>query len=398
MSNNTNNSPLYRKARKLRNKPIQFFKDSKIFIKAVNTVLLTKAKLGSFALVVLTSLFVIIYYTTIASPRFATTTKFVVKEASSNDTPMFALAGLTASSPSMRDALVLKSFIESTQMALTLDIQTKLKSHYENQEWDVLSKLEKNSTLESYTKYYQDHIIIEHDELSDVITIEVQAFDADYSLSLAHTVLEISENFINRLSDKIINQQLLYAKEEVQTTYENAQNLQANMIVFQDKYNLFQPEAQGEALAHSIVELENQITKESAELNHLLSIMHDDTHDVKTKRAKISALVQQANIEKSKLTNQNTETLNNIAKDYTQLKRELELATQLQQSAIVSLEKAKSDAYKQAKHLLVIQNPIKAQESKYPDRLYNIFTWFVALIIAYVITVSIITTVKEHKA
>ena len=69
--------------KKLKRDPKSFFVDSKAYIKARRTVYIARAKIGSFALVLLASMLVVVYFTLIASPRYVSQVQFVVKQASS---------------------------------------------------------------------------------------------------------------------------------------------------------------------------------------------------------------------------------------------------------------------------------------------------------------------------
>ena len=199
----------------------------------------TDGKIGSFALVLLLSLLVVFYYTLWASPRYVSEAQFVVKQAGSNELPLAGLAALGSVSSSMRDALVLQKYIESSAMAKALDEAVSLKAHYERSDWDVFSRLGAESTLEDYVKFYQQHISVMHDELSDVLYVEVQTFDAEYSLQVANALMSISEAFINNIGSKMAQEQMGYAQKEVERSYNVLREQQSSLIHFQDKFKLY---------------------------------------------------------------------------------------------------------------------------------------------------------------
>ena len=151
-----------RKLAKLKNKPMQFVKDSSAYDKAQKSIDYTWAKFGSFAIVILASILLVVYYTVVASPRYVSEAQFVVKEAGGQDSSLLGLSGLGAVSPGMRDALILQTFLQSRQMAVALDKSVSLKAHYERSDWDSLSKLSSNSTMEDYVEYYQNHVSYTH--------------------------------------------------------------------------------------------------------------------------------------------------------------------------------------------------------------------------------------------
>ena len=390
-------TPLQRKVRKLKRNPRQFLVESKGYAGARQAAYLAWAKLGSFALVLLLSLLVVFYYTLWASPRYVSEAQFVVKQAGSNELPLAGLAALGSVSSSMRDALVLQKYIESSAMAKALDEAVSLKAHYERSDWDVFSRLGAESTLEDYVKFYQQHISVMHDELSDVLYVEVQTFDAEYSLQVANALMSISEAFINNIGSKMAQEQMAYAQKEVERSYNVLREQQSSLIHFQDKFKLYNPEQQGGALVGAINELEGEIIRQQTEMKSLLAFMRDDAPEVKAKRIRIKALEQQLSEEKSKLTNEDKKSLNKINVDFQEIKLNTELASDLYKSSLAGLEQVRSEAYRKLKHLLIVEAPSLAEEDKYPRRLYSIFTWFVSLILIYLIGRLIYSIVKEHK-
>lgn len=390
-------TPAQRKLRKLKKAPMQFVRDSSAYGKAQKSIDYTWAKFGSFALVLLASALIVFYYAVWASPRYVSETQFVVKQADSNSIQLAGLAALGSVSPSMRDALVLQKYIQSSAMAKALDEAVSLKAHYERDDWDFISKLAHGSTTEEYVKYYQDHILVLHDEMSDILYVEVQTFNAEYSLQVANALLSISENFINDIGSKMAQEQMTYAQQEVERSYSVLREQQSSLVDFQDKFKLYSPEQQGGALVSAINELESEIIRQQTELKSLLAFMREDAPEVKAKKIRIQALEQQLNEEKTRLTDGDQQSLNKINVSFQEIKLNAELASDLYKSSLAGLEQVRAEAYRKLKHLLVVEAPSLAEQDKYPRRLYSVFTWFISLVLIYLIGRLIWAIVKEHK-
>ena len=390
-------SPLLRKVRKLKRDPKKFVVESKAYMGTRKAAYIAWAKFGSFALVLLVSILVVVYYTMLASPRYATTTQFVVKEAGNNEAALMGFAALGTTSSAMRDALIIKEYIESREMAETLDKVIDLKAHYQDSEWDTLSSLSKNATIEDYVEFYKKHIKVRHDELSDIVHIEVQAFNPEYSLLLGQTLLEQSEQFINALGDKMAREQLAYAQKEVERLYSNMKSQQQLLVHFQNNNELYNPEQQGSAMLAAIGNLQGQIITAQAKLKEMLAVMRDDAAEVKSQRILIKSLQQQLSEEQGKLTSDDQKSLNQITADFQEIKLNSELTTGLYQAALSGMEAVRADAYRKLKHLLIVQHPAQPETDQYPRRIYSIFTWFVSLVIIYLLGRLIWAIVKEHK-
>jgi len=390
-------SPLQRKVRKFKRDPKQFVIDSKAYVGTRKVAYVTWAKLGSFALVLLASILVVGYYTMVASPRYATTTQFVVKEAGSNDAALMGIAALGSTSSSMRDALIIKEYVESREMAVSLDNAIDLKAHYQNSDWDILSRLSDDATVEDFVAFYKNHIHVRHDELSDIVHIEVQAFTPEYSLLLGQTLLEKSEQFINALGDKMAKEQLTYAQKEVERLYASMKNQQQQLVHFQNNNELYNPEQQGSAMLTAIGNLQANIITAQAKLKEMVAVMRDDAAEVKSQRILIKSLQQQLTEEQSKLTSDDQKSLNQITANFQEIKLNTELATGLYQAGLSSMEVVRADAYRKLKHLLIVQHPAQPETDQYPRRIYSIFTWFVSLLLIYLLGRLIWAIVKEHK-
>jgi capsular polysaccharide transport system permease protein len=386
-------SKVQRKIRKLKRDPKLFLVESK----ASQALYLAWAKLGAFMFVIAASLFVIVYYSVIASPRYVSQVQFVVKQASSGELPLAGLASFGATTPSMRDSLILKNYINSREMANALNDQLELQAHYENKQWDWFSRLAKNSSNEDFIEYFQDHIVVKHDEISEVLRVEVQSYNPDYSLLLAQKLMQISDEFINNLGEGMANQQLDYAQKDVDRAFKKMNTLQQQMLNFQNTHELYSPEQQGAALLTVITSLEAQIISLETDVKSLTSYLHNDNAEVVAKQYQIDALKSQLAEEKSRLTSTNSDSLNQINAGFQELKLNSELSVELYKSVLTSLEVVRAEAYKKLKYLLIVERPYLAEQAEYPRRLYSIATWFVVLLLIYGIGRLVFSIIKEHQ-
>jgi len=388
---------LQRKVRKLKRDPKQFLVDSKAVLGTQKAAYLAWAKFGSFALVLLASILVVFYYTVIASPRYVSESQFVVKQASSAEPQLMGLAAIATTSSSTRDSLIIKQYIESRAMAEALDKAIQLKAHYQDSQWDMVSGLSSYASIEDYVAYYQNHVTVRHDEMADIIHIEAQAFTSEYALLLGKTLLELSEQFINSLGDKMAKEQLAYAQKEVERLYSAMKTQQNQLLNFQNKNQLYSPEQQGSALLGAITELQANIIQQEAKLKEMNAIMRSDSAQVKGQIILLNSLKEQLVEEKSKLTSKDQQSLNQVTANYQEIKLGSELAAGMYQGALTSMEAVRADAYRKLKHLLVIQDPAMPESDQYPRRIYSIVTWFISLLLVYLLGRLVWSIIKEHQ-
>ncbi|WP_338590444.1 lipopolysaccharide biosynthesis protein [Shewanella khirikhana] len=348
-------------------------------------------------MVILASLLVVFYYTWGATPRYVSQVQFVVKQSTNNELALGGLAAIGASSPSMRDALILKQYIQSPEMAMALDARTQLKAHYESRQWDLVSRLDSGSTQEQYVDYYLQHTKVNYDEMSEILKVEIQSFDPAFSLELAHALISISEVFINQLGENMFKQQLSYAEQEVERAYQTLKTQQLELIAFQDKFEVYSPEAQSTALVAAINTLESQVISVETELKSLSAYMQPDAAEVKAKQFKLEALKEQLYEERGKLTSQDAASLNKVNIDFKDIELNATLAADLYKSALASLEMVRAEAFKKLKHLLIVEQPRLAQEESYPKRFHSIFTWFAILLLTYFVGRLVLAIIRDHR-
>ena len=357
----------------------------------------TFAKIGLSGVALILIGVVVVYFGFVATERFATETQFVVKQSDSNEVAFAGLASFGSVSGSMQDALIIKEFILSREMAVALDDRLNLREHYQSSDIDFFSRLSSDASQEKFVRYFQDRIVVHHDEMSDILYVEVQAFTPDYSLEISREMLLICESFINGLGDKMIREQLEYAQEAVSRAQKVLQGEQKKLLDFQNANRLYSPEQEGGAILEVVNSLQAQVIKEQAQLKNMLATMHETIPAVKSQKDLIYSLEQQLEEERRKLTSPDSESLNKVAVEYSEIELEAALAADLYKSSLASLETIRAEAYQKLKHLLIIEYPAKAEESKYPLRVYNIITWTVVIIVVYLLTILILAIVREHS-
>lgn len=368
------------------------------YVPEVSRLVLKKFSNGwkSIYWVALLSLIVSGYYYFLASPRFATEVQFLVEEAGvQND--LSGLVSLGAISGSTRDSLIVKEFIESRTMAEKLDDEIDLKTHFQSSEVDVLSRLSRTATSEEYWQYYQKRISVYHDEMSDLILVEAQAFNPEYSMRLAKEIIKASEEFINNLGEKMVREQVGYAEVEVKRAHELMNEWQSKLLNFQQENRFFDPVQETGAMVNGINELQLQLIKAETRLKQLTAVMRENAPEVKAQKYLIESLNSQLSEERSKITSNPGNGIGRVNMDFQEISLSNSLATDLYKSSLVSLDKIRSQSLQKLKHLLIVEGPMLAEEAKYPRQLYSVVSWILAMLLVYFVINMLFAVIKEHR-
>jgi capsular polysaccharide transport system permease protein len=351
------------------------------------------------ALVLIPTLLFTVYQTLIATDRFESQAKVLIQQpdaSSTLDASMAILSGLGVSSNGNADPEILKTYINSIDIANYLDKKLNLKAHYQNSKVDIFSRLT-NDDQEAYIDFYQKHITVVIDSASGIITISAQGFDSLFANQLVQEIVKQAEWYINSIGHQLAKSQLAFITQEYDNIELKLQKAQTKLLNFQQKYNLLDPTSEGAALQQIAYGLENQITAKETELKNLEHIMSSSSSRILSLKHELSSLKKQLFNERQKMAEgvNNLRSIGDILAEFTDLKVRMELALQAYTASQVSLEKSRIEAYRQLKYLITVDAATTPEENKYPERPYNISLFFVLFSMAYGIGKIIISTIKE---
>ncbi|MEW6995929.1 lipopolysaccharide biosynthesis protein [Colwelliaceae bacterium MEBiC 14330] len=376
----------------------------KLIKQAINLVkdFYKNLKKSSFAqFVLLPSLIFAFYQIFIATERFESQAQVIVQQPdamATMDASMALLTGMGVSTGSSDTELV-KAYIYSADMVKYLNQALDLRGHYSQSFIDYFSAIHTSDTREELLAYYQDRVKVLIDEKSGVISIYSQGFDSEFAQKLTNAIVKRAEWFINSIGHQLANEQLVFAQGEHATIEKKLATAQTNLLNFQQKYNLLDPTAEGQAMQQITYTLEGQIAAKQTELNTSKAIMSTKAPQVVALSNQLDALKTQLKAERDKLaqTGQGEIPVSELLAKFTDYKVKMELALQAYTSSQVSLEKSRIEAYRQIKYLIVVEEATLSQESKYPDVFYNISLFVLLFSLVFGIAKIIISTILELK-
>ena len=393
-------SRLVRKLRKLGNQPKRFIIDSSGY-QIAHRSWQQSLKLGSFLWVVICFSIAVCYMGLIAADRYVSRAELIIKQADQLKMLPDALSMLGIGGSNHQDVLLIQDYLKSWDLLATLDKELGLKAHYQSDQADYFSRLPSDVSREDFIKYYREHLTLRLDELSGVLTIELQAFDPEYGQQVVGLMLKESERFINKLGHQVALDQLAFVEQEVNRAYQRLQDEKAKVLAFQNSHELISPESTSSARLGVVSQIEAELVRHQAELKQLRSYMRDTAPGVISVQSRVNALTKQLEQERAKLTGVSNglekEAMNEITASYMDVQTQATLAADLYKTGLVSLEQARLEAYRKLKHLLVISQPSLAEDAEYPRRLYNLATIGVLLCLFYGLVVMGLATLREHQ-
>lgn len=348
-------------------------------------------------LVIIPYVFVLFYYVLIASDIYTSEAVFTVKE---NGNPQAGIdLGLLSigNTQGLEDERLMEEYLLSADMLSHLEAAIGHRTHYQDSGADWFSALSDDATREDYLEYFRDHVDVYFDDVSGLLHVEVKAFDDEYAQLMLKTMLSHAENVLNEFTHNLAMEQYHFVEKQLEKSQDSLKEAKQKLQAFQDKYQMFSPEQQGQSLTAIVDVLSAELSQEKARLKQLLGTQKPDSPQVVLVRERIRALTEQIRDEKERLVGGDGEGLNDLIARSTDLQLDLVFAKDAYASTLAALEQSRIEASKKIKHLVVISKPTLADEAKYPDLSYILTTVLAVLLMLFGIVRMSISTIKEHQ-
>jgi len=338
-----------------------------------------------------------LYYVLIASDQYVTRAQVYVKSTGGSASVVPQLQFLGAATADNKDTAMVVAYIGSQEMLRILEKKIGFSDHYSGEDWDFFSRMSSAPSDETKLKYFRKRLSANLNPDSGIIAIKAVGYSREMSLKMVQEAIAGAEDFINSVGQKLAVEEIAFVEKEMERSHDNLQSVRARLAQFQNDNGILSVEASGAARQAMVNEMENELVRKRTSEKTLASYLNPAAADLVAVRDSINALVAQLEIEREKLASQNGVSANDISATYQALELELQFATDLYQSSLASLERARIESYKKLKHLVVVEVPQLPDEALEPRKLYNIVSLFVALTLAYGIIVMVIATIREHR-
>lgn len=343
----------------------------------------------------------IIYYGLFAADRYVSTAQIVVRQVGGNEAPQVPglAVMLNGFNPTSREeTLYLRQFLTSQDMLNVLQKKLNWKEHYEGRWRDPFFLLWPNASQEDELDYYRRMVTAYFDEQTGLLSIEVQAFEPKFAESVLEVILAESERFVNEISHRMAREQMAFAQSELAKARKIYEERREELLAFQSNNSLLDAEAAAKARAGVIAELEASLTKERTTLKSLLSTLNPNTPQVKQQRNRIQAIEHQLAVETKRLVSHaGDEQLNVVASKYRNLVIDASIAEEAYKFSVSSVESARIEASKKLRSLVTVVSPNFPDKAIYPERIYNLITILIALLLLYGISRFVIATIEDHR-
>jgi capsular polysaccharide transport system permease protein len=338
-----------------------------------------------------------VYYFFVASSQYESVSLFTVQSAEARgvmglETLIGAVPGAAA-----HDALAVRDFITSRDMLALLERQLNLSEHYADPVSDWWARLTDRSSSEDTYDYYQEMVQVDHDSTSGVLTLRVRAFAPEYAKKVADAVLSESEKMVNHLSERARADQTKVARGEVANAEQRLTKARLAIVKLQQEHAEFNPEQTATEAFALRGELKGELAMARAELMEARAFMQPNAPKVVALEERVRSLSAQVAEESRRLVNpKGDKGLTNSMAEFDAAMVEKEFAQSAYQSALTSLEMARSEASRQHRYLATIAKPSVPNTETHPKRVRGVVTVVLLSAMLLGIVMLLVEAVREH--
>lgn len=338
------------------------------------------------------------YYGLFVSDIFVSEARFAVRTGSpSISTDLFNTI-VSGSGSASEDAIIVRDYILSHDLMTDLDRRLGIRAHYSSADIDLFSRFDVDETNEEFLNFFRKKIEIRIDAQTNITTLRVKAFDAAKAQEIANAIIELSEALVNRISERIVDDSLVFARTEVDESETRIKAANKAITDFRSTMNSINPGEETSAVLRIVTELEGRLAESRAELIQAENFMSADSPQVLNIRNKVNALALQITNERQRLTSGKDSVIDytSLIDTYEPLALEKELARQFYASALASLEVARAEAQLKQRYLLLFVRPQIPDKAIEPERVRSTLIIFAALCIIYAISGLVWAAIKDH--
>lgn len=326
---------------------------------------------GMFLLiVVIPTLLTFVYALTCRSPFFMSQVQFAIEDRVQPSLPgaSSAMASLGLLSGEPNSMYSLRRFLQSRDALAELEQGYGFKKHYTPDSGDWLTALNVSANTDQTMKYYLRVVTPHISTTENILTLEVWAFNPQVAQKITDSLLKISENFLNRMNARSLEDQVAFYKKELDSANKQLAQTRAALTTWRNTNNALDPMIQAQMIQGLIGGLETELSNARADITQLLNTDNPERFQPKIKllQEREKSLLSQISDTKNRLTGASDNTVALQINAYEELNANVELAQKNVAMLMGSLDSARQATLQQQKYLLLISSPTLNHERVFP--------------------------------
>ncbi|MDI1281655.1 chain-length determining protein [Brevundimonas sp.] len=352
-----------------------------------------------FLLVVgLPTLLAAIYYLLIASPRYVSEARFIVRAPAQTQPSALGVALQGVGLPGAQtDAFAVHEYIRSRDGLRDLATHYDVAAMLGRPGADILSRYPRpwdSRTFEGLHRGYLRFIIVGYDSTTGISTLRVEAFTPADAEGMAETLLQGGESLINRLNTRAATDAVTAAEQAQDEARTRLATAQQRLIAFRNRERFIDPARTAAEGGKLIGDLMATVASLKADRSQLAAEAPQSPR-LPGIDSRIAAFERQIALERAKIAG-DAGSLAPQVSAYEDLVQEREFAGQQLTEAAAALVLARQESRRQSLYLERVVNPSRPDEPVEPRRWMSLLTVLASALLIYGIGWLVWAGVREH--
>lgn len=358
-----------------------------------------KIGLGLFLTVIVPNVILALYLFAIASPQYVSEAHFMVRgEHNMPSMPLSIMTQGVGESVTGDDTFAVQDYMTSRDAMAVLLKNDGLAKVFSPEHADFMARFPNwysRRDLESFYKYYRQHIKAQIDSDTSLSVLTVRTFSAADSQRIAKALLASAEGLVNEINRRQRSALVDAAQNEVNATLEQIRTLQLRLAAFRNTNAIIDPERQSQPLVSTQYALQSLLTATQMRLDQTRQTT-PDSPAIAVYQHQIDTLNKELATASARLTG-DTHSLVPQLTEYDSLTVQREVLEKVLLSEVTSLETAKSHADHQMVFLEEVTHPDQPDYPSYPALGRTLFISLLCFYVVYVMGRLLVAGAKEHK-
>ena len=355
--------------------------------------------IGFLLVVALPTLLAAIYYLLIATPRYVSEARFIVRASTQSQPSMLgaALQGVGLST-AQSDAFAVHEYIKSRDALSELGRRFDIAAILNPQGADAFSRYPRpwdSQGEEGLYKGFNRFVVVGHDSTSGISTLRVEAFRAEDARQINLALLASGEQLINRLNERAMGDAVAEAQTARDEARARVSSVQQQLTAFRNREGFIDPELAARESSSLIGGLLATVAQLRADRAQLVGEA-PQSPQLPILDGRIAAYERQIAAERAKVAGASTSLAPRVGV-YTDLELQRELADRELAETTSALLTAQQDARRQKLYLDRIVNPNLPDRPTQPHRWTAILTIFASAMLIYGVGWLVWAGVREHR-
>lgn len=361
--------------------------------------LIRRLPLAFLLVVVLPTLVTAFYYLVVASPRYVSESRFVVRAPNKEQPSSLGVALQGVGIPTnSTDSFSVHEYVRSRDALDDLDRRYQVLAMLSRPGVDGFSRYPRvgqHATREGLYKALQKYVTVGYETSTGISTLRVEAFTPRDAQTLNTALLDGGERLVNRLNERSAARAVTDAERVVVEAEQRLRNAQARMTNFRNREGFVDPTSAAAENAGVTGELLTTIATLKAERAQIAS-QAPQSPQLPSIDARIAAFENQLEVERRKMAG-GAGSLASKVGGYEALEAERMMAERAMAAASNALDSARIDARRQKLYLERIVNPSRPDVAVEPRRMMAILLVFISTMIAYGVGWLVWAGLREHR-